>query len=366
MTLAKQWVLKNTPDLGGPFNFNISDPKSTFELKNVQLSAASLKDNELLVETLYLANDPAQKFWIASVDKNYSRGVEIGEHIPARGIGKIIGSKNKDYQIGDYVIGKLCWTTAILISDPVASDVRKINKNDADELWWYLSVYGSTALTAYFIFFRYMGLKETDEYYGKKILISGAAGAVGTVCIQLALNVFKAAKVIAIAGGKEKIKFVESFGEAVVGVDYKEENFEENLLQAAGGENVVDFFIDNVGGSILDMGVKLLKIHGTVIACGSISGYNHPEELVFKNYVTVITKRLTLKGLLVTDCRDEFPQAMKRLKEFVKSNRIEVENSATLVDAKGDKFAYVPTIWSGLFQGINKGKLITVVKDEAQ
>lgn len=364
MVSAKQWVLKNTPVPGQPFNFNFEDPEASFELKEVNLSADDLKEGGILVETHYISNDPAQKFWIASVDKNYSKGVEPGENIPARGLGKILASKNKDYQVGDYVVGKFCWTAAVIVDDPVEAIVHKVSKDDVGELWWHLSVLGSTALTAYFIFYKYAGLQEKEEYYGKTFVISGAAGAVGSVCTQLALNVFKAAKVIAIAGGPEKVKYVESFGANVVGVDYKSDTFKDDLKHAAGGINTVDYFIDNVGGEILDLGVTLLKVHGTVIACGSISGYNDPQKFVFKNYSAVITKRLTLRGLLVTDDLAEFPKAFAKLAQLIKAGDLDPSTSATLVDAVGEKFEYIPVIWSGLFQGINKGKLISVVKKE--
>lgn len=363
MVKAKQWVLKTATAPGEPFNFNFEDANSTFQLIDKELSADQLAPGGILVETYLIANDPAQKFWIASADKNYSKGVQYGENIPARGIGRVIGSRNENYAIGDYVAGKVCWTTAIIIEDPSFDDVQKIPKDHVGELWWYLSVFGSTALTAYFIFYKYIGLKERKDDYGKQYLISGAAGSVGTICIQLALNVFKASKVIAIAGGPEKVDYVESFGDKVIGVDYKSENFNSALCEAAGGENTIDYFIDNVGGDILDIGVTLSKVNSIVVACGSISGYNHPEKFVFKNYIMVITKRLTIKGLLVTDCKQDFPQAIKRLQELVKNGDINVKNSATLVDATEQKFEYVPIIWSGLFKGINKGKLITVVKE---
>ncbi|QLQ79349.1 hypothetical protein HG537_0B06970 [Torulaspora globosa] len=364
MVSAKQWVMKSVPEAGQPFNFDFNDPKSTFKLNKVEISADTLTDGEILVETLYLSNDPAQKFWIASIDKNYSKGVQPGEIIPARGLGKILASKNKNYAAGDYVMGRVGWTTAVIISDPDSSEITKISKDDVEELWWYLSVLGSTALTAYFIFLKYAGLKETEECYGKTFLISGAAGAVGSLCTQIAINVFKASKVIAIAGGPEKVRYLESLSQNIVGVDYKSETFKQDLETAAGGSNTVDFFIDNVGGDILDLGVNLLKVHGTVVACGSISGYNDPEKLAFKNYVTVITKRLTLRGLLVSDCRDEFPEALAKLKQWIKTKKIDAINSATVVDASGDNFEFVPVIWSGLFKGINKGKLISMVKKE--
>lgn len=365
MVGAKQWVLKNATIPGEPFNFNFDDPKATFELKEVDLSASDLKEGGILVETHYLSNDPAQKFWIASVDKTYAKGVEPGEKIPARGLGKVLASKNKQFEVGDYVGGRLDWTTAVVIDDPDAADVLKVSKDSVDHLWWYLSVLGGTALTAYFIFYKHLGLEEKEEHYGKTFVISGAAGAVGSICTQMAINVFKASKVIAIAGGPEKVKYVESFGANVVGVDYKSDNFKEELIQAAGGPDSIDYFIDNVGGEILDLGAKLLKVHATIIACGSISGYNDPSKFVFKAYSTVITKRLTIKGLLVTDDRAEFPKALAKLLKLIKSGAIDPSVSATIADAVGEKFEYVPVIWSGLFQGINKGKLITMVKNES-
>ena len=242
------------------------------------------------------SNDPAQKFWIATVDKNYSAGVSPGEIIPARGIGKVIASKNAGYQVGDYISTYTGWTTHVVITKTKLDEgfSSKISKDKVGELWWYLSVFGGTALTAYFIFYKYAELQEREEDYGKVFLISGAAGAVGNVCIQLAVHAFKASKVIAIAGGAEKVKYVESFGKNVVGVDYKDPNFKENLMKAAGGVNTVDYFIDNVGGEILDLGVNLLKQKAMLLACGSISGYNDSSKLVFKNYVSVITKSCLL------------------------------------------------------------------------
>lgn len=360
---AKQWVLKTLPAPGEPFNFQMDQEDSTFELVDTKLSKDQLQEDEILVKTLYISNDPAQKFWIASVDKNYSAGVQVGETIPARGIAQVVASKNKEYEEGDIVTAYTNWNTYSIIKKDKLFACRKVDPKNVGELWWYLSVLGSTALTSYFIFYRYAELTETEENYGKVFLISGAAGAVGSICIQLAVQVFKASKVIAIAGGKEKIKYVEAFGEQVVGVDYKDPNFKENLIKAAGGVNTVDYFIDNVGGEILDLGVQLSKVGSMVLACGSISGYNDTSKFVFKSYSAVITKRLIIKGLLVTDNYSEFPAAFSKLGQLIKEGKIGIKSSATLKDATGEKFDQVPLIWHGLFHGINKGKLITKVSE---
>lgn len=361
---AKQWVLNALPTPGEPFNFEMNQKDSTFKLTDVKLSKDQLEEGDIFVKTLYISNDPAQKFWIASVDKNYAAGVQVGENIPARGIAKVIASKNDAYKEGDIVTAYTNWNTHSIIKKDKLSACRVVDPKNVGELWWYLSVLGSTALTAYFIFYRYAELTEKEENYGKVFLISGAAGAVGSICTQIAVQVFKASKVIAIAGGEEKVKYVESFGEQVVGVDYKDPNFKESLIKAAGGVNTVDYFIDNVGGDILDLGVQLSKVGSMILACGSISGYNDTSKFVFKAYGMIITKRLVLKGLLVTDNYSEFPNAFAKLGQLIKEGKLEIGKSATLKDATGTNFDQVPFIWEGLFHGINKGKLITKVSDD--
>ncbi|EDO18832.1 hypothetical protein Kpol_1023p1 [Vanderwaltozyma polyspora DSM 70294] len=363
MVLAKQWVMKNQPVPGTPFNMDMNDPNATFELKEVELNEGQLKEGEFLVETLLLSNDPAQKFWIATADKNYAAGISPGELVPARGIGKVIASKNPAYEAGDYVSANVNWTTYIILNEGGKFPVRKVSKDEVGDLSWHLSALGGTALTAYFIFYNYAQLQEREEDYGKVYLISGAAGAVGSYCIQFALHVFKASKIIAIAGGPEKVKYVESFGDKVVGVDYKDPSFKENLIKAAGGPNTVDYFIDNVGGEILDLGTYLLKQKAMLLACGSISGYNDTSKFVFKNYVSVITKRLTIKGLLLTDNLTDFPKGLKKLIEMIKAGYIDVSKTETIVDGTGENFKEVPNLWNGLFKGINKGKLITKVNE---
>ncbi|CCF57363.1 hypothetical protein KAFR_0C03710 [Kazachstania africana CBS 2517] len=357
---AKQWVLNKEPTPGLPFNFEINTQNSTFKLIRKELNSDDLKDNQILVETKYLSNDPAQKFWIATADKAYAAGVKKGDPIQARGIGKVLASKNEKFKVGDFITGRVCWTTHIIIDDIPKNELYKIDTSNG-ELWWHLSVLGGTSLTSYFIFYRYLKMKETEENYGKVALISGAAGAVGSTCIQIALNVFKASKVVAIAGGPEKVKYVESFGDKVIGVDYKDPNFKENLAKAVGGANTVDYFIDNVGGDILDYCVNFSKPNTKVIAVGSISGYNDPEKFAFKNYGAVITKRLNVRGILLYDNYEQFSQAFAKLNEMISKNQLNVEDSATICDALNEKFVSVPDIWNGLFSGINKGKLITRV-----
>ncbi|CCE62654.1 hypothetical protein TPHA_0D00100 [Tetrapisispora phaffii CBS 4417] len=364
MYSAKQFVIKTLPTPGLPFNFDSTDSKATFELKTLELKESDLKEGEVLIESLLLSNDPAQKFWISSVDKNYAAGVQVGEIIPARGIAKILASKNGEFKAGDYVTGTIGWTTYAIIHDTKKAFLRKVSKEQVGDLSWHLSALGGTSLTAYFIFYHYAQFEENEKFNGKTILISGAAGAVGIVCIQIALHVFKAKKVIATAGGPEKIRYVEEFDPSrVVGVDYKDSNFKENLIKAAGGPNTVDLFIDNVGGDVLEIGTELLKPHSTLIVCGSISGYNDPSKLIYKSFVSVLTKRLTIKGVLLGDNIADFGKGLTKLSQMIEAGQLDISKAETLVDCTGEKFADVPNVWNGLFSGTNKGKLISKVNE---
>ncbi|KAL3229836.1 hypothetical protein RNJ44_01972 [Nakaseomyces bracarensis] len=361
MVLAKQWIMKTEPQPGHPFNFDKNSDDATFELIEKELKEEDLAEGEVLVETEYLSNDPAQKFWIASIDKNYAKGLSKGEVVTARGIGKVLASKDPKIKVGDYVSGRTGWTTHCILKDTPGLELAVLDMTDVKDPSWYLSILGGTALTAYFIFYNYAELQERESDYNKTYLITGAAGAIGTISIQLALHAFKAKKVIAVAGGPDKVKFVESFGDRVVGVDYKDPNFKENLLKASGGPNTVDYFIDNVGGDLLDLGTILLKVRGYILACGSISGYNDPTKLVYKYYGAVVTKRLTIKGLLLMDNKEKFPEGYKKLKQMIKDGEIDISKAATIKDASGVNFVDVPDIWNGLFSGANKGKLISKV-----
>ena len=364
--LAQEWVLKTAAKPGLPFNMDMASPTATFALKSVEIDETQLQQGEVLLETLYLSNDPAQKFWISTADTNYAKGVQPGEQIPARGIGKVLASKNDKFPVGSFVSANTNWTTHRVVSAADLEKSKVLDPKGVEHLWWYLSLLGGTAVTAYFIFYRYAELDDKrPEDHGKTFLISGAAGAVGSICVQIAAKVFGAKKIIAIAGGPEKVRHVEAMDPCVVGVDYRDPHFKENLLSH--GANTVDFFIDNVGGETLDLGCTLLKAGAFILACGAISGYNNPEALVFKNYVSVITKRLTIKGLLLMDNFAKFDEAYAHLTQWIKEGKIQKENAATIVSAEGTQpggFDQVPLIWDGLFRGANTGKLITRVKHE--
>ncbi|AMD21989.1 HFR134Cp [Eremothecium sinecaudum] len=361
MVNGKQWILKNVDNTGGAFNYDFGSEDSTFELVDIEYSENDLADGELLIKVMYLANDPAQKFWIAPVDRSYSDGIKVGDRIPSQGLAKVLASKSNKFKEGDYIVGFTGWATHAVVKDSIG--FTKISPDSVKHLWWYMSVFGSTALTAYFALTQYAGLQEREADYGKVFLVSGAAGAVGSMTIQLASNIFKASKIIAIAGGPEKVKFVESFGKNVIGVDYKATDFKEKLLEAAGGQYTVDYFVDNVGGEVLDTSIKLLKLHATIVAVGAIAGYNDRSKGVFKNYMSVITKRLTIHGFIVSDLRDKFPEALAKLSGYLKEGKLDPSNISTVEDATGDNFKKVPLIWNGLFHGANKGRLLTKISE---
>lgn len=366
MAQYQRWVINKRPVAGEAFALG---PEGTFRLEQGEVRAEALEEEQVLVQVHYLSNDPAQKFWIASVDAAYARSPREGETVPARGLGQVVASRSARFRAGAWVTARTGWSTLAVLRAGEA-DNELVEVRPLEHMWWHLAVLGGTSKTAYFIFARYLGLRETAGGGGGgsggsgTLLLSGAAGAVGSVCVQLALNVFGFDKVVAIAGGPEKLAFVESLAPAgkVVGVDYKSPDFAARLRAAAPARGI-DAFIDNVGGSILDQGVLLLRPNATVVACGAISAYSDRSKFAFNSYYAVITKRLTIMGVLLGDNRDRFQEAEDALLRYARAGllRTDEQSTATIVDAIGDDFANVPAIWDRLFHGGNRGKLITRV-----
>ncbi len=344
MTTTKQYLL-NRSHYG---DIVLGDsPDATFKYVDTELGP--LKDGEFLVKSIYISNDPAQRSWITPGTAKYTAPVHEGEVMRSQGIAKVVESKSSKYSVGDYILGLVGWSQFTVFAD--TDLVQKVPGELP--LTAYLSVVGMTGLTAYFGLIKVGGAKKNQV-----VLVSGSAGATGSVVVQLAKHVVGARKVIGIAGGSSKTEYVKSLGADHV-VDYKSPTFAEDLQNAL-GEDKIDIFYDNVGGQILDTGLALMAVGGNVVACGSISGYNDPSKSYMKNWVYIITSRLHIHGFIVTDFLKDIPIGMSELVTFIKEGKLKIENSFTLVDISDD-FSKVPEVWTGLFRGVNIGKLLTQV-----
>ncbi|KAJ9605354.1 quinone oxidoreductase [Cladophialophora chaetospira] len=373
---TRSWVVENHPK--GVATFDANDASSTFKLVDRPIPA--LEQDQVLVKSIYYSNDPAQRPAIdASVkaERHYTAPVKLGDPMMARGIGEVIESKADKLPKGTIVQGNLGWNEYVVLNAAEA-DARQPLPNGLS-MTHYLGAFGGTGLTAYY------GLVVVGEAKkGQRIVISGAAGATGSMTVQIAKNIVGASEVIGIAGTDEKCKWVETLG-ADKCLNYKSPTFEQDLIKATDG--FVDIYFDNVGGSILDLMLTRVKQHGVIVQCGLVSDYNsmnptvlkskksppscllsrygrHPQRHQVtdysKDYFQVITMRLSIRGFIVIDFLDKAAETIKLFIQALKDGKLKIsdEESEQVVDTK---FEDVPKTWLKLFDGGNTGKLVTKI-----
>lgn len=355
---TKKIIVKNAPS--DALTLDYSSPEANFEV--VSTTLPELKDGEVLIKTLYLSNDPTQRNWIqkdANAEGSYLPPVLPGDTVRSLGLGEIIESKNENYSKGDVINGFVGWAQYNVL--PPSAVFNKIPKSNLP-LPVSLGPAGMTGLTAYFGL-ELANLKPTDT-----AVISAASGATGSMAVQIAKKVAGCARVVGIAGGKEKCEFVKSLG-ADACVDYRDSaNFKQNLKEAIGVANAddgADVYFDNVGGEMLDTMLALTKRHGTIIACGAVAAYNDRSKGALKNFFLTISRRLTVKGFIVTDFAAKYEQAVATILKSAQEGKIDISERAYKVVDLSNDFEQVPFTWATLFDSTKKlpGKLVTKLAD---
>ena len=255
MAMNGQWRLRARPD--GMVK------ESDFEY--VEEPIASPGEGQLLVRNLYLAFEPAMRGWLNDV-KSYVPPVQIGEVMRASTVGQVVESNHPEFAAGDIVSGMFGWQQyAIADGEPgVMGRLTKVPDGIPPSL--VLSALGGTGMTAYFGMLDVGGLKQGDT-----VLVSGAAGATGSVAAQIA-RIKGAAKVVGIAGGETKCQWLLDEAGCDAAIDYKSDDVGRRLRQEF--PKGVDLFFDNVGGDILDAALLNMAQNGRVVICGGISQYN--------------------------------------------------------------------------------------------
>ncbi|KAG7548925.1 hypothetical protein FFLO_03217 [Filobasidium floriforme] len=337
-TTSRVWTLAEPPT--GPIT------SSTFSLETQDLP--ELKDGQVLVQPTHLSNDPAQRTWMdgdTDPRRLYAPPILKGQSVTAGGIAKVIKSKSSKWKEGQEVSGTFGWYEyAVVDESQIQSEAIKI---PGQSPVISLSFLGGIGLTAYFGVFDVCKLEKDSV-----VVVSGAAGAVGSTVVQIAKKVVGCKKVIGIAGGKEKCDWVKSLG-ADECVDYKSSSYAKDLKDLL--PDYADVYFDNVGGEILDVMLPLVKRYGKIAVCGSIANYNG-EPMKLKNWREVIYNRLHIQGLIIFDYLDRAGQAISDLSGWIKDGKIETTGGEMIVDTK---FEDIPATWQMLFEGGNKGKLIT-------
>lgn len=305
---------------------------------------------QFLVKTDHISLDPAMRGWLNDV-RSYIPPVQVGEVMRAQGTGVVVASEHPDFPVGAPVTGMFGVTEyALCHGDPDRhrdSVLQRIDTELAPAPTW-LGALGMPGMTAYF------GLLDVGRLSsGDTVLISGAAGAVGSVAGQLAKA--KGCRVIGIAGGQEKCAWLREIGfdEAV---DYKSENALKRLRELA--PKGIDVFFDNVGGEILDAGLANLAPRARVVICGAISSYN-AQKLPDgpRRYMSLLVFRASMTGFVVFDYEGRYPEAVAAISELIASGELTARE--TVVPGGVGAF---PDALLGLFRGVNTGKLVLAVE----
>ncbi|KAK5580304.1 hypothetical protein RB653_000320 [Dictyostelium firmibasis] len=335
MVLSKQIVLKNYIESGTP---TLED----FEEKTVKISTEELQAEEIVVRLEIVSPDPYMRGRMTS-RKSYIPPFEIGKPISGYGIGKVTkaGSSSK-YAVGDYIMGQLPWQEEFIYN----SNSPYVNKIDSTlaPLESFLSVLGMVGLTAYH------GLKEIGEpKQGETVVVSGAAGAVGQLVVQICK--IKGCKVVGIAGSDDKIKYlVEELG-LDAGVNYNSPTYKLDLGKAV--PNGIDVYWENVGGVVSDAVWPLLNKFARIPLCGVISQYNNTEMEVGPRIEGYLLKTSSkLQGFIVSNYISKNGEALKQLAEWYKSGQIKDRHT---VD---NGFSQIVPSFLALFKGTNTGKMM--------
>ena len=307
-----------------------------------QVPVVQPKDGQILVKNEYLSLDPAMRGWM-NEGKSYIPPVALGDVMRALGVGKVIASAHPGFAVGDYVNG------ALGMQDYFTGEPRGFYKVDPKlvPLPVYLSALGMTGMTAYFALLD-VGAPKT----GDTVVISGAAGAVGSIAGQIAK--LKGCRVVGIAGGQEKCKrLVEEFGFDGV-IDYKNEDMLAGLKREC--PKGVDVFFDNVGGDILDAVLSRLNFKARVIICGAISQYNNKEAVKGPaNYLSLLVNRARMEGFVVMDYADHYAAAGQEMAGWLLKGQLKSKEHIV------EGLESFPESLAKLFSGENHGKLVLKV-----
>ncbi len=312
---------------------------SDFDIVDVPVPEPA--EGQLVVEVTHISLDPAMRGWM-NAGRSYVPPIEIGEVVRALALGRVTASRSDRFAAGDVVRGIFGVQEHALSG---VDGVDKIVPAEEVSLATYLGVLGMTGLTAYF------GLLDVGRLAeGETVLVSGAAGAVGTVAGQIAK--IKGARVVGVAGGDQKCRMLVDELGFDAAVDYKQGDLLGQLRRHT--PDHVDVFFDNVGGEVLNQGLTRLARGARVVLCGAISQYNNAEAVTGpSNYLSLLVSRASMTGFLVFDYASRYAEATAEMSAWLRAGRIK-----SVEDTRPGNIASFPSTFGRLFSGQNTGKLV--------
>lgn len=318
----------------------VGKPRVTdFSIEREQLPP--ITDGQLLIRTLYISVDPYLR---AKMAGGHQPPLYAGDTMYSRAVGEVIESRNEAFHKGDYVLGFVEWKDFVIAD---GTGLTKVD-NNAPSLSAYLGVLGTTGLSAYF------ALKDIGKpKAGETMVVSGAAGAVGSIAGQIGR--IMGCRVIGIVGSDEKAAFIKNelrFDEAI---NYHTTINMDNAISNICPEGI-DVYFDNVGGGISDGVIKNMNDYGRVVVCGSIASYNDTElEFGPRLLPLVVYKKLLLQGFLIADYKEEFSEGIERLQMWLTEGKIRYAETVM------EDLERLPDAFVGLFEGKNEGKMVVKI-----
>jgi NADPH-dependent curcumin reductase CurA len=312
--------------------------ESDFALEEEETPSAG--PGEVLVRTQWLSVDPYQRSRMSSV-RSYAKGLEVGDVVTAQAVGEVVESNDPRYEPGDVVLGQLGWQDYAVAR---AGSLRKVPPGIEPQL--ALHVLGATGLTAYF------GILDVAKPVpGDTVVVSAAAGAVGSIAGQIAR--IMGCRTVGIAGGAEKLEDVRDLYRFDEAIDYKAGDVREAVKSAC--PDGVDVYFDNVGGEISAAVHARLNVGARIAICGQVSQYNLERAQPTFHPATLIVFRARMQGFLVTDYPHRFGEAVPRLARWVMNGDIRYRETVT------DGLENTPRAFIGMLNGENRGKALVRV-----
>ncbi|MDA9651960.1 NADP-dependent oxidoreductase [Pelagibacteraceae bacterium] len=332
----KQWILNSFP-VG-----EIKDNDLIFKDSNL----AEINDGEVLIKNIYLSLDPANRGWMSG-KASYVDAMQIGDIMRGGTIGIIEESRNEKFKKGDAVQYQGGWQE-YCIND--GKGLRVIPLNTGLELPSFLSVMGMPGMTAYFGLLDVLKPEKNET-----LVVSGAAGAVGSLVSQIAK--IKGCRVIGIAGTEEKCNWLKNDLKVDGVINYKTDNLNSTLKELC--PNGIDMYFDNVGGEITEAVINRFNIGGRMSICGQISGYNSETlQPGPRNWINILVKRLKVQGFIVFDYQARAKEAFVDMSKWMAEGKLQHKNH--IVDGLENAVSSLKM----LFSGENKGKMIVKISNE--
>jgi NADPH-dependent curcumin reductase CurA len=331
-----------------------SRPDGRVSLANFEIRDSALRtvqEGEVLVRTQYLSIDPTNRIWMSDRPQ-YMPPVELGSVMRGFGIGEVIESRRPDFQPGDLVAGLLGWQTHCYSDASALRPLQKLPSGLGVPPRAFLGSLGMTGgLTAYF------GMMVIGQpKAGETVVVSAAAGSVGSLAGQLAKR--RGCRVIGIAGSPEKCQYVTSELGFDACIDYAHEDVGTALDRLC--PNGIDVYFENVGGAILEAVLARLQLRARIVLCGMISHYNDKDVLAGpRNFDMILHRRARIEGFIVSDFIARFPEAFAELVPLVLSGQLKYREHIV------SGLENAPAAVNMLFDGKNLGKLLLQVAPDA-